>query len=87
MQNVGFGLITHATLLAVLTQMNRRHTSENFGIKANTAAREIVATMTVEEGAVLEIAIKLPSSWPLKVAEVECRRRVSRHDTFRFNVL
>lgn len=36
--------------------------------------------MTVEEGAVLEMAIKLPSSWPLRVAEVECRRKVSRHD-------
>ena len=32
--------------------------------------------MTIEEGAVLEMAIKLPSSWPLRVADVECRRKV-----------
>ena len=39
--------------------------------------REVVATMTVEEGAILELVIKLPPSWPLKVAEVECRRKVN----------
>ena len=50
--------------------------SENFQIKANTGSREVVATMTVEEGSALELAIKLPLSWPLKAAEVECRRKV-----------
>ena len=39
-------------------------------------SREVVASMTIEEGAVLEMAIKLPPSWPLRVADVECRRKV-----------
>jgi len=30
----------------------------------------------VEDGAVLELAIRLPPAWPLKPAEVECRRKV-----------
>ena len=30
----------------------------------------------VEDGAVLELAIRLPPPWPLKPADVECRRKV-----------
>ena len=30
----------------------------------------------VEDGAVLELAIRLPPAWPLKPADVECRRKV-----------
>lgn len=51
---------------------------DNFSLKANPITREVVAVMEIEDGAVLEMVIKLPASSPLKRAEVTCRRRV-RH--------
>lgn len=45
-------------------------------MRASAAAREVVAVATVEDGATLELAVRLPPAWPLKPAEVECRRRV-----------
>jgi len=45
-------------------------------MKANAVTREVVAVMEVEEGVCLELSIKLPLSWPLVMAEVECRRQV-----------
>ena len=50
---------------------------DNFSLKANAITREVVAVMEIEDGAVLEMVIKLPASSPLKRAEVSCRRRVS----------
>ena len=49
---------------------------DNFSLKANNITREVVAVMEIEDGAVLEMVIKLPSSSPLRRAEVACRRRV-----------
>ncbi len=60
-----------------LAQVGGVHTSE---IRANAVSREVVASMTIEEGAVLEMAIKLPPSWPLRVADIECRRKVLSPD-------
>ena len=37
----------------------------------------------VEDGAVLELAIRLPPAWPLKPADVECRRKVSAQTLWR----
>ena len=34
---------------------------------------QVVAVMNVEDGATIELAIKLPPSTPLRAAEVECR--------------
>lgn len=49
---------------------------DKFSLKANSITREVVAVMEVEEGAVLEMVIKLPISSPLRRAEVACRQRV-----------
>ena len=48
----------------------------NFSLKANSITREVVAVMEIEDGAVLEMVIKLPTSSPLRRAEVACKRRV-----------
>ena len=50
---------------------------DNFSLKANSITREVIAVMEIEDGAVLEMIIKLPTSSPLRRAEVACRRRVS----------
>ncbi|DBB01874.1 TPA: hypothetical protein ACH3X1_000476 [Trebouxia sp. C0004] len=49
---------------------------DNFSLKANSITREVIAVMEIEDGAVLEMVIKLPTSSPLRRAEVTCRRRV-----------
>ena len=49
---------------------------DNFSLKANSITREVIAVMEIEDGAVLEMVIKLPTSSPLRRAEVACRRRV-----------
>lgn len=48
-----------------------------FRVRASLAAREAVAILSIEESSTLEMAVKLPASWPLRPAEVECRRKVS----------
>ena len=48
-----------------------------FRMRASLASREAVAILCIEESSTLEMVIKLPASWPLRSAEVECRRRVS----------
>ena len=40
------------------------------------ATREVVAVMEVEDGHLLELAVRLPASAPLRVPDVECRRKV-----------
>lgn len=47
-----------------------------FRMRASLASREAVAILCIEESSTLEMVIKLPASWPLRPAEVECRRRV-----------
>lgn len=57
---------------------------DSFSLKANPVTREVVAVMEIEDGAVLEMVIKLPASSPLKRAEVACRRRVSHMQGFKW---
>ncbi len=54
---------------------------EQFSVRTNLAAREVVAKLSVEEGSDLELAVRLPPSLPLRAPEVECRRRVGVADT------
>ena len=49
---------------------------DGFSLKANATTQEVTPVMEVEDGAVLEVVIKLSASHPLKEAEVSCRRRV-----------
>jgi hypothetical protein len=48
----------------------------SFRVRASAAAREAVAVLEIEEGASLEMAVRLPPAWPLRPADVECRRKV-----------
>lgn len=41
--------------------------TEQFSVRASRAAREVVSALAVEDGAVLEMAVRLPSTYPLKV--------------------
>ncbi len=47
-----------------------------FRVRASVAAREAVAVLSIEDNATLEMAVRLPPSWPLRPAEVECRQKV-----------
>lgn len=47
-----------------------------FRVRASLAVREAVAILSIEDSSTLEMVVKLPTSWPLRPAEVECRRRV-----------
>jgi hypothetical protein len=49
---------------------------EKFSVRANSASREVVASMEVEDGHMIELVIKLPASMPLKAPEAECKRSV-----------
>jgi hypothetical protein len=49
---------------------------EKFSVRANSASREVVASMEVEDGHLIELIIKLPASMPLKAPEAECKRSV-----------
>ena len=44
-------------------------------VRTSQAAREAVATMEVEEGMSLELALQLPASWPLKPVAIDPRRK------------
>lgn len=48
-----------------------------FSVKGSLGTREAVAVLAVEEGAALEMAVRLPRAWPLRPPTAECRRRVS----------
>lgn len=52
--------------------------SAEFRVRASLVAREAVAILSIEDSSTLEMAVKLPVSWPLRPAEVECRRRVRK---------
>lgn len=52
--------------------------SENFSIRTSASGQEVVALLEIEDGATLEMAVRLPAGTPLRAAEVECRRRVSK---------
>lgn len=44
-------------------------------LRTNMPSRELVASIEIEDNARMEIAIKLPASFPLRPAEVEARQR------------
>jgi hypothetical protein len=48
----------------------------SFRVRASPAAREVTAVLEIEDGATLELQVKLPAAAPLKAAEVECRNKV-----------
>lgn len=52
--------------------------SIEFSVRAKSASREAVALVTLEDSAVLELSIQLPSTWPLHDAKVDCRKKVRR---------
>ncbi|GMH42468.1 hypothetical protein BSKO_10387 [Bryopsis sp. KO-2023] len=54
--------------------------SESFRTRCIPARGEVVAIMEVEDGATLELVIRLPSCMPLRPAEVECLTRVGVTD-------
>ncbi|MEW5297219.1 MAG: hypothetical protein WDW36_000443 [Sanguina aurantia] len=70
-----------AAEMASIQAAGPSHTSDNFSVRAYPSSREVVATMTIEDGASLELLIKLPASTPLRAAEVECRRKVGVSDS------
>lgn len=47
-----------------------------FSVRAGAGGREVLATMDIEDGVTLELAVRLPAAWPLQAAAVECRRKV-----------
>ena len=51
-----------------------------FTVRVSPAAREAVAVLEVDDGASLELVVKLPASWPLRGASVDVRRAVGVPD-------
>ena len=47
-----------------------------FRLRASVASREAAATLCIEDNATLEMTIKLPPCWPLRPADMECKRKV-----------
>jgi hypothetical protein len=47
--------------------------SSSFQVKTNAAIREAVATLQVEDGVAVELAVALPRSWPLRPATIDAR--------------
>ncbi len=47
-----------------------------FRLRASVAQREASAILCIEDNATLEMTIKLPPAWPLRPADVECKRKV-----------
>ena len=60
-------------------QGSENNSSAEFRVRASVASREASAMLCIEDNATLEMTIKLPASWPLRPAEVECKRKVSKH--------
>ena len=47
-------------------------------MKVNSGMREVVATMELDDDAKLEMAVRLPMSFPLRAGDAEIRRKVRR---------
>lgn len=54
---------------------------DKFTIRASPAAREVSAALEVEDGHLMELAVKLPACFPLRAAEVDCKRSVGVNDS------
>ncbi|GAQ92748.1 Zinc finger RING-type domain containing protein [Klebsormidium nitens] len=50
-------------------------TQDNLSIRANRAAREVIAAYSMDESS-LEMVIRLPAAYPLRPVEVECTKRI-----------
>jgi hypothetical protein len=48
----------------------------SFRVVANPANREVTAVLEIEDGATLELVVKLPAAAPLKAPEVDCKNKV-----------
>nr|BCL66166.1 hypothetical protein [Volvox reticuliferus] len=70
-----------AEIASVQGLKHREAREGRFAVRASAATREVVATMEVEDGAALELLIKLPACMPLRAPEVECRRKVGVNET------
>ena len=57
-------------------QGNENSSNAEFRVRASVASREASAMLCIEDNATLEMTIKLPASWPLRPADVECKRKV-----------
>jgi E3 ubiquitin-protein ligase listerin len=44
-------------------------------VRANVGAREVTAVMEIEDGARMEVLVRLPAAFPLRPPEVECKQR------------
>jgi hypothetical protein len=51
----------------------------SFRVVANPANREVTAVLEIEDGATLELVVKLPAASPLKAPEVACKNKVGIH--------
>lgn len=58
-------------------QGSENSSNAEFRVRANLASREASAILCIEDNATLEMTVKLPPAWPLRSADVECKRKVS----------
>ena len=49
---------------------------EKFSVRANASSREVIASLEIEDGHMLELVVKLPAVMPLRAPEADCRRSV-----------
>ncbi|PRW55988.1 E3 ubiquitin- ligase listerin [Chlorella sorokiniana] len=70
------GQLLAAELAAVTEAASTFGKFDKFSVRANATSREVIAVMEVEDGHMLELAVKLPAALPLRPPELECRRKV-----------
>ena len=58
-------------------QGSENSSNAEFRVRANLASREASAILCIEDNATLEMTVKLPPAWPLRPADVECKRKVN----------
>ncbi|KAL4457478.1 hypothetical protein ABPG75_012343 [Micractinium tetrahymenae] len=70
------GQLLAAELAAVTEAASAFGKFDKLSVRANATSREVIAVMEVEDGHLLELAVRLPASMPLRPPELECRRKV-----------
>ena len=65
-------------------QGSENSSNAEFRVRANLASREASAILCIEDNATLEMTVKLPPAWPLRSADVECKRKVSMSPLHKF---
>lgn len=48
----------------------------SFTIRAKPTEREVIASLEIEEGHMIELVVKLPEAMPLRAAEAQCKKSV-----------